>query len=160
MASYTSQQLKDYAGLRGYYKGSSLVAPVNHGKEALFLKIVADRADKSILELMKEGVRLADIGRAALDGMNLLEQAMCDIQDDYPPGPQPMSRQFEMAAKMNQKAGGPQRTGEEVVLCWFASIYTLLKLKLIKNDEMNGWLLTSLKNGAPSTQNVNLGCAK
>jgi hypothetical protein len=143
--SSLDQFLTALSGLRGYYKGTSLMAPIEPGTEKKFLAQITHLGQKQILDFLKEGFSLKETGDLLKAQLDVLEEGLCRESHRFPPGMSDTWKQnqwAEAAAAGLRHDGGAKMSGKDATAMWFFNIASLLKLKRIKDDAMNGWTLT------------------
>lgn len=124
--------------LRIYYKGTSLEAPVAASGNTKFLHLIKEQTNPFIAGFLRRGHSMAET-KAILKGQaDLMEAGLCRTENQskrWQEGDQ--SAWMEAALKGTEM----ECDGTEGVLKWFLTISSLLKLGVIENDEMNGWLM-------------------
>jgi hypothetical protein len=136
--------LEAFSCLRGYYKGTSLVAPVKPGTEKKFQAHIAQLGQKQIVNFLKEGLSLKATGELLKRQLDVLEEGLFREHHRFPPGVSDTYQQnlwIEAAAEGLKNYDGSKMSGEEATSIWFINIASLLKLNVIKDDDDNGWSL-------------------
>ena len=124
--------------LRGYYKGTSLVAPVANGREEEFLDHIRTKAHAQITRAMRDGISLADLRAFYKGQMDTIEKNLSDLQDThFPAGFSTLEQQTKW---VHAAMAGGDHDGLRGTIIWFLDIACLLELRVIRDDEMNGWL--------------------
>lgn len=144
-ARLSNHQVKQtLAGLalpRAYYKGTHLAFPTDdsHG----FIKTVEADANWFIVERLRKGESFAYIASDFQRQLNAMEENLCSLQrnNTYPS----FGTLKTHLAWADQAGRGvicpPTAPSGFATTCWFLAIAVLLKLKVIENDNDNGWLL-------------------
>jgi len=126
-------------GTYGYYKGTSIHCI--YKDEAGYVKKCSDAANTLITILLRSGKNLKFIGERTKERMDELEEYLCQAPDS--------KRTVEFSGKdyldYLSNASGGKHSGEEFAFLWYVNMTVLLKLKVIDNDEMNGWLIMKQK---------------
>ena len=88
------------------------------------------KADKLLVNMLKGGETLSSIGKGIYEQMEMMEKTLSDICAGKPTTNKKIKRWCQVV--------GLDHGGIHII--WYMNVYILLKLKLIKNDEMNGML--------------------
>jgi hypothetical protein len=140
-----NELLAAFSGLRGYYKGTSLIAPIEPGTEKKFLAQITQMGQRQIVNFIRaEGLSLNQIGDVLKAQLDVLEDGLCRESHRFPPGMSDTWTQnlwAEAAAAGLREHDGTKMSGKAATAMWFINIASLLKLKRIKDDAMNGWVL-------------------
>ena len=113
-----------------YYKGSTVV-PLNPKAFALVESGAANIIEKDL----RAGTSIAEIKRMYTEQIDELEQKLVEYQAAHPGG----VWQETTAEEWLGGAWGPDWATALAV--WYMDVAILLKLRVIKNDAMNGWLV-------------------
>ena len=126
--------------LRGYYKGTSLVMALENRREvARFIK----RCEGQIEAGLRGGATLAEMEQLFKQQLNTAEQAMTDLQKEWGDEQYMLKTTEELSEEVAKKTK-LNGTGDQLIAMWFANIASLLKMKKLPNDDMNGWHIISL----------------
>jgi hypothetical protein len=105
------------------------------------------------VNFLKAGFKLKEIGELLKAQLDLLEEGLRRESHRFPPG---LSDTDQQSLWVEAAVGGSFTTelgtvitGKEATASWFINIASLLKLKVIKDDEMNGWDLVEAKAYEP-----------
>ena len=126
-------------GAYAYYKGTSIRCVFE--EEDLFVKMCIDGAKDQIANMLRGGASLKQIGIIAKIELDKMEEQMCQGKDAKKP--QEFSGKDYLDYLSN--VSGKEISGVEFMSIWYINIAVLLKLKVIDNDEMNGWLIMKQK---------------
>jgi hypothetical protein len=125
-----------YLGLRAFYKGTSLQAPVIKSAERDFYEVVIKEGEAQIVSFLREGNSLSQV-KAILKGqMDLMEDGLYRTQNAFEVGKECDQDAWMAMATAGTEMEGPGHTN---VIIWFMNIAALLKLGVIANDDNNGW---------------------
>jgi hypothetical protein len=121
--------------LRAFYKGTCFPLILKNLSEGEW-KACCKNWDDFIVDTMKDGISLQDIGDYATRQMDGFAKWLNDIQKEHPewkthPERNELERLCQTQFGMDLK---------KVQVLWYGDVYTLLKLKRIQDDDMNGWL--------------------
>jgi hypothetical protein len=75
--------------------------------------------------------------------MDEMEQSMCVAQEKDKSNGKFIPYQEILSERYKEwlaEAYSHKMTGEEFIIIWFVNVATLLKLKVVENDNENGWL--------------------
>jgi hypothetical protein len=131
--------IMNLTSLRAFYKGTSLQAPVEPERVDEFHKHIVETAQRQIEKFLRDGMPLATIKALYKDQMDLMEDGLCRTQkaeDIWTAGDQ--SAWMEAATAGTEMEGD----GDLNTILWFVNTAALLKLKVVENDNDNGWLIT------------------
>lgn len=133
-------------GTRAFYKGTSIQCP--YIDDEMFMKTIIAGANEQILESLKCGESLTELKAYYLDQMNSIEKALCDYHGIYHGVDDVMKGEavWDWLDEIG-KMSGFNVTGRWVLIMWFMNIAALLKLKVIENDDKNGWFVAKIKGG-------------
>jgi hypothetical protein len=125
--------------LRAFYKGTSLQAPVEPERVDEFHTHIVETAQRQIEKFLRDGMPLAEIKALYKGQMDLMEDGLCrtqNVEDIWTAGDQ--------SAWMEEATAGTEMEGDGDLntILWFVNTAALLKLKVIENDNDNGWLMT------------------
>ena len=135
--------VSDIQGIRAYYKGTSLQAPVDVGKELEFLQQITKDSDKLIRGALEAGGTLKAIGDLCMEHMDYMEQRLSESHDRFfqsytCPIIVSLDEMFDWvdyaADKFDLVRGGG-------IALWFLNIIVLMKLKRLQDDDMNGFVI-------------------
>lgn len=131
--------IKNLCSLRAFYKGTSIQAPIAPERLDAFHKHILETAHNQIEKFLRDGMPLAVLKALYKDQMDLMEDGLCRTQnaeDIWTTGDQ--SAWMEAATAGTELEGD----GDLNTILWFVNTAALLKLKMIENDNDNGWLMT------------------
>jgi hypothetical protein len=132
-----SATINEIIGFRAFYNGTSLQAPVAPAKMDAFFKNIVTAGESLIISFLRDGKSLAEV-KAILKGqMDLMEDGLCRTQKEADIGKVGDQSAWMAAATAGTEMDGD---GDLNVILWFINIACLLKLKVIENDNNNGWL--------------------
>jgi hypothetical protein len=150
-ACANSMNAEFLAGLtlpRAYYKGTFLAFPTDKPDE--FIKTVEQQAHLLITKELRRGNSLAQIKEWHKGDIDKMENRLCELQRS---GKYPSTGTTETHLAWADEAGrgiwsepGDIEPSGYATGNWFLTVAILLKLKVIENDEMNGWLMMKLNN--------------
>ena len=126
-----------FSGLRAYYKGTSLQALIQPEQHAEFMTAIKNAANKWIRVGLEQGQSLSQIGAFHKAQMDAMEDGLCRTQAAFPPG---FHAADEQTAWCDAAFADLDIKGAAGAVIWFTNIALLLKLKVIENDDSNGWL--------------------
>jgi hypothetical protein len=126
-------------GTYAYYKGTSIKCA--YEEEELYLKMSIAGANEMITKMLRRGASLKEIGILTKNEIDKMEEYLCQA-----PNAKRMA-EFSFKDYMDylSNASGGKFSGIDFMTHWFVNVGVLLKLKVIDNDEMNGWLIMKLK---------------
>ena len=126
-------------GAYAYYKGTSIRCVFE--EEDLFMKICIDGAKDEIANMLRGGASLKQIGIIAKIELDKMEEQMYQGKDAM------KAQEFSSEDYLDylSNVSGKEFSGLEFMANWYVNIAMLLKLKVIDNDEMNGWLFMKQK---------------
>ena len=127
---------------RAYYKGSSL--PCLKEDETKFLQTAIKLGHDQIANMLRSKQTLKNIIALLTEQMDRLEEGLRMMEKKNGKKWQAMSYSEWMKYLSDASLGC--LTGDQFMCCWWINIASLLELKAIENDEMNGWLLTQVWN--------------
>ena len=132
--------------LRAFYKGTSLQAPVINSKLIAFHHMVVKNADTMITSFLRNGYMLSKVKEILKGQMDLMEDGLCRTSDATTAW-----KEIDQDAWMAKATAGTEmeENGKMNVMLWFVNIAALLKLKVIQNDENNGWLFNHKLSPCP-----------
>ena len=123
-------------GIRAFYKGTSLSAPCGKERQAEFFAAVKESGHKRIEAFLRDGESLPSTIAILTGQLDLMEEGLRKYE-----GRDAGERMYlEDMYRWCAKAVEGVMTGKEATIMWWMSIASLLELKVIENDEMNGWL--------------------
>lgn len=134
-----SATINEIIGFRAFYNGTSLQAPVVPAKMDAFFKHIVAAGAVQIEKFLRAGISLAEI-KAILKGqMDLMEDGLFRTQKE-----EDIGKVGDQSAWMAAATAGTEMEddGDLNVFLWFINIASLLKLKVIENDDNNGWLFS------------------
>ena len=126
-----------HGGLRGYYKGTSLQAPVEPANELRFLQLIHEGAQQSLKDLLRD-YPLARVKDMVIGTLDQLEQRLCETEKD---GSVRMTDGEDQDNWIKQAFTGILSCDRQAegLMHWFTFIAMALKLRLIEDDNLNGW---------------------
>ena len=105
------------------------------------MKTCIDGAKNQIAKMLRCGASLKQIGILAKNELDKMEEQLCQAKD--------AKKTVEFSGKdyldYLSNASGKEFSGVEFMSHWYVNVAVLLKLKVIDNDEMNGWLIMKQK---------------
>lgn len=131
-----------FSGLRAYYKGTSLQALVQPEQHADFMTAIKNAANDWIRHGLQQGMSLAQIGAFHKAQLDAMEDGLCRTQAAFPPG---LSTGDAQDAWCDAAFADLDMKGAAGAIIWFVNIALLLRLKIIENDDNNGWLEHEVK---------------
>ena len=133
-------EVKTCLGLRAYYKGTSLHAPVPSNREEEFHKCIITTGEDLIASELREGKTLSEIKANIKGQMDLMEDG---LRRTFP---MVLGKgdEFEWMAKATNGTRLGRNDSLRNIIRWFMNIAALLKLKVIDNDNNNGWSIMRL----------------
>ena len=138
-----------------FWNSTGLEAPVEKDKMNDFIKFVKEAADKQIVEFLNDGETLSSTAQILSSQLTSWEKRMIELQKEAKWSPNRSCGGDEYVAYLNEVARPSNISGLQMSAIWFINIAALLKMKVIKNDDNNGWLRIS-KNYQTSTAVVSL----
>ena len=131
--------IMNLTSLRAFYKGTSLQAPVEPERVDEFHTHIVETAHRQIEKFLRDGMPLDTIKALYKGQMDVIEDGLCRTQkaeDIWTAGDQ--SAWMEAATAGTEMEGD----GDLNTILWFVNLAALLELKVVENDNDNGWLLT------------------
>ena len=132
-------------GTRAFYKGTSIQCPYVDADG--YMKLTHKGSNHVMVESLKADCSLETQKKMYIKQLDAIEKGLCKYQGIHGLG-------YEMKGddvwKWLDEVGqlsGLNVTGKMVLALWFMNIAALLKLKVIENDDKNGWLVTKIKGG-------------
>ena len=119
-----------YKSFRAFYKGTSLETFVIPEKIDAFYKAIVKNVETQIRRFLEQGMSLAEIGAIIKEQLDMMEETLCTT---CPGVGEDQNAWLEKATE------GMKVSGDQLLVAWFLCVATLLKLKVIENDDMNGW---------------------
>lgn len=129
-------------GLRAYYKGTSLQLPVCISKTEEVWKEIERKGENQVVKFLQMGVSLDELKEVYLEQLNEIEDGLCRTEDKSQLNG--LVDQQEIVEKAIKGTRLESQGAEFATAIWFLNIAALLKMKVIENDNMNGWLITKL----------------
>ena len=129
---------------RAFYKGTSLQAPVYPNKLELFIKTIIEKGEGQILSFMRNGHSISEIKDILTEQMDIMEDGLCRTQDKslcWKESGSDIQKDWLAKAAAEIKMDGD---ADFFLALWFMNIAALLKLKVIENDNENGWLMSRI----------------
>ena len=114
-------------GMRAYYKGTSLPAPCSFEWEAEFFATVKEGGHKQIEAYLRDGESLPSTIAILKGQLDLMAAGLCKHEKSNVGVRIYVKDMYRMCAKAVEGV----MTGKDIA--------SLLELKVIENDEMNGW---------------------
>jgi hypothetical protein len=112
-------------------------------KDAEFMKTCIKCADDMVVKMLRDGFSLDFVGEQVKKQMDEMEQSMCVAQEKDKSNGKFIPYQEILSERYKEwlaEAYSHKMTGEEFIIIWFVNVATLLKLKVVENDNENGWL--------------------
>jgi hypothetical protein len=137
----STMNIDNHLGLRAFYKGTSLQAPVINRLCQSFHERVVKDGEAMIVSFLREGHTLSQVKDILKGQMDLMEDGLCRTQKASE-----VWKEGDQDAWMAKATAGTEMegSGEMNVILWFMNIAALLKLGVIANDDDNGWLMSRL----------------
>ena len=124
---------------RAFYNGTSLCAPIEPASAPKFMAKIVQSGAEQIVGFLRTGHTIEQIKSILKGQLDLIEAGLCRTQkpeDIWTCGSQ--EEWVEQAIKDTEfESGG----ADVAVILWFMNIASLLKMKVIENDDKNGWLM-------------------
>jgi hypothetical protein len=123
------------------YKGTAVTYVGVNDDE--FLKSCIKCADDMVVKMLRDGFSLDFVGEQVKKQMDEMEECMCVAQEKdkrngkFIPFQEISSKEYK---DWLSEAYSHKMTGEDFIIIWFVNVATLLKLKVVENDDNNGWL--------------------
>jgi len=111
------------------------------------MKHIITAANFVIVESLKCGDSLNTQKALYLKQINSIEKALCDYQGIHGVGGVMKDDAVWEWLDEIGKMSGLNVIGKTVLITWFMNIAALLKLKVIENDDKNGWFVVKAKGG-------------
>lgn len=130
--------LDNHLGLRAYYKGTSLQAPVINRLCQAFHEHVVKNGEAQVVSFLRKGHTLSEIKSLLTEQMDVMEDGLRRTQKASD-----VWKEGDQDAWMAEATAGTsmEGSGQINVILWFLNIAALLKLGAIANDNNNGWLM-------------------
>jgi hypothetical protein len=124
---------------RAFYKGTSIEAPCALTKIDEFFKVVVENGEGQIVKFLRDGHTLEQVKNVLGGQLNMIEEGLCRTQDQSTLWTE--GTLGDQMAWMAAAVAGTMLEGqaEAAIALWFMNIAALLKLKVIENDNDNGW---------------------
>jgi hypothetical protein len=123
-------------GIRAYYKGTSLPAPCSKEREAEFFATIKEGGRKQIEAYLHDGESLSNTIAILKGQLDQMEAGLCKHQGSNVGVRMYVEDMYRWCAAAVEGV----LTGKEATIMWWMNIASLLELKVIENDDMNGWL--------------------
>jgi len=129
-----------------FYKGTVIEAPITQHDE--FMDTCIKGANTVIIGMLRKGYTLDDVKESVKEQLDVMEEGLCVAQKKLKD-----EGKFIPYEKMTTKKYRAYlaevcfhtMTGDQFISKWFLNIATLLKLKVIENDDKNGWLTSTYR---------------
>jgi hypothetical protein len=145
LSSKMTPNVSDFQSIRAFYKGTSLQAPVNAGKELEFLQQITKDADAQIRGALNVGGTLKDVGDVYMAQLDYMEQRLSESLDTFFPSHvcpivTTCDKMFDWVDYATEKFDLVRGGG---IALWFINILVLMKLKRLQDDDMNGIVIVT-----------------
>ena len=132
-------------GTRAFYKGTSIQCPYVDTDD--FMKLIHKGSNHVMVESLKADCSLETQKKMYIKQLDAIEEALCKFQGIHGLGNKMKGNDVWKWLDEVGRLSGLNVSGKTLIMLWFMNIAALLKLKVIENDEMNGWLVTKIKGG-------------
>ena len=131
--------IKNISSLRAFWNGTSIQAPVAPERLDAFYQRITETAQAQIEKFLRDGMPLAVIKALYKRQMDVMEAGLCRTEDKSKAW-----MEGDQSAWMEAATAGTEMEGDGDLNCilWFVNTAACLKLKVIENDNNNGWLMT------------------
>ena len=131
--------INNICSLRAFWNGTSIQAPVAPHKTEAFFKTITQTAHAQIEKFLRDGMPLDAIKALYKGQMDVMESGLCRTEDKTK-----IWMAGDQSAWMEAATAGTEMEGDGDLNCilWFINTAACLKLKVIENDDNNGWLMT------------------
>ena len=126
-----------------YYKGLGLTAPVPFENEKKFLAAIVKAGHNQIDAGLRSGESLINIKATIISQLETLKGDIESIVKREGLKFGQLTCQTGLVRRALEQRGSKMKSLEAITM-WFMNIASLLELKYIENDDLNGWLLTSI----------------
>ena len=132
-------------GTRAFYKGTSIQCPYVDTDD--FMKVIHKGSNHVMVESLKADCSLETQKKMYIKQLDAIEEALCKFQGIHGLGNKMKGNDVWKWLDEVGRLSGLNVSGKTLIMLWFMNIAALLKLKVIENDDKNGWLVTKIKGG-------------
>ena len=143
--AYKSSNKMAMDGTRAFYKGTSIQCPYVDTDD--FMKVIHKGSNHVMVESLKADCSLETQKKMYIKQLDAIEEALCKYQGIHGLGNKMKGNDVWKWLDEVGRLSGLNVSGKTLIMLWFMNIAALLKLKVIENDDKNGWLVTKIKGG-------------
>ena len=126
---------------RAYYKGTSLECPIDNQDK--YMTLIIEKGHSQIEKFLRAGETMDNTIKCLTEQLDTMEEGLCYAEKKSGVKWATYSSKNEYMLYLKNASYGALE-GDEFLACWWVNIASLLELKVIKNDEMNGWWIPTV----------------